>query len=120
MSSGYGLGEGIRKVRAKADIMSVIAKADDPNMKTMLILMLAVLEEIGSKVDAMRADEQGLRDAVLNGYSKNHDSHHEWIEKQMESEKADEASKRKIRDGFLERALWAIVVVGAGSGWLLK
>lgn len=105
---------------AKADIMAVIAKTDDPNMKTMLILMLAVIEEIAGEVRAMRADEQGLREAVLNGHSKNHDSHHEWIEKQIEDEKADEASKRKIRDGFLERALWAIVVIGAGSGWLLK
>lgn len=122
---------------AKTDIMAVIARTDDSNMKAVLILMLAVLEEIGGEIRAMRADEQGLREAVLNGHSHVHDSHHEWlshriaanncestckwVEERIEREKAeienDEASRRKIRDALIERGLWAVLILAASSGW---
>ncbi len=107
---------------AKVEIMSVIARTDDPNLKTMLILMLAVLEEIGSKIEAMRADEQGLREAVLNGHSAVHDAHHEWITKrileEVEEAKDEKASKRKIRDGIVEWLIRLALVALAGAAWL--
>lgn len=109
---------------AKAEIMAAISKTDDPNMKTVLVLMVAVLEEISGEIRAMRADEQGLREAVLNGHTKSHDAHHEWIAKKIkdeeEEETADKASKRKIMDGLLERILWAVLCVIAGIGWVMK
>lgn len=108
---------------AKAEIISVIAKTDDPNMKAVLILMLAVLEEISDEIRLMRNDEQGLREAVLNGHTNVHDAHHEWIEEKIRQEKDDakddKQSRRKIRDALIERALWAaLVVLIAGLGWM--
>ena len=109
-------------MNAKADIMSVIAKTDDANMKVMLILMLAILEEIGDKIEAMRADEQGLRDAVLNGHSSVHDAHHNWITQRIlddtEEAKSDRDSKRKIRDGIVEWLIRLALVALAGAAWL--
>lgn len=107
---------------AKNDIMAVIAKTDDPDLKTMMILMLAVLEEISADIRAMRADEQGLREAVLNGYSAAHDSHHEWITRrildEVEEAKDDKASRRKIRDGIVEWLIRLVLVALAGVAWL--
>ena len=54
---------------AKAEILAAIGKTEDPNMKVVLLLLLAVFEEIGDKIDDMRADEKGLREAVLNGHA---------------------------------------------------
>lgn len=108
---------------AKTEIMSVIAKTDDPNLKTMAILMLAVLEEIGSEIRAMRADEQGLREAVLNGHTQVHDAHHEWVDRQIQQEKeeaaAEKDSKRKIRDGLIEKVLGFVLIAAiTASGWI--
>lgn len=125
---------------AKAEILAAIGKTDDANMKTVLLLLLTVLDEIGNKIDALRSDEQGLREAVLNGHSAVHDSHHEWIAKRVAAgecettcqwvreriaqEKEDAASekdsKRKIRDALIERIIWAAVLLVAGSGWWLR
>lgn len=108
---------------AKTDIMAVIAKTDDQNMKAVLILMLAVLEEISDEIRAMRSDEVGLREAVLNGHTHVHDAHHEWVCEKIRQEKEefsdDKHSRRKIRDALIERALWAaLVVLLASLGWL--
>ncbi len=120
----------------KVEILAAIGKTDDMNMKTVLLLLLAVLDDIGSKIDALRSDEQGLREAVLNGHSAVHDAHHEWlsrriaagncestcawVEKRIAEEKNDLASTRKIRDGLIERGLWAILVLLAAAGWWVK
>lgn len=120
-------------------IVAAIAATNDNSMKVILMLMLGVLEEIGSKIDAMRADEKGLREAVLNGHEAVHNAHHEWVSIRMSSDcaigcdwaakkkreeedavKDDKASKRRIRDGLIEKALWVILVAAAGSGWLIK
>lgn len=109
----------------KNDIIEAISKTDDQNIKVVLMLLLGVLDAIGGKIDAMRADEVGLRDAVLNGHAVNHDKHHEWVElrmiQELEEAKANMESKRKIRDGLIEKFLWIALVAAAGSsGWLLK
>lgn len=107
---------------AKAEIMGVIAKTDDPNMKVMLILMLALLEEVVSKIEALRSDGQGLREAVLKGHSDVHDSHHEWITKRIldetEEAKDDKDSNRKIRDGIVEWLIRLALVAVAGAALL--
>ncbi|HLP99204.1 MAG TPA: hypothetical protein VK149_12255 [Sideroxyarcus sp.] len=127
---------------AKDDILAAIAKTEDANMKVVLLLLHGVLDEISEKIDAMAADEKGLRAAVLNGHEPVHHAHHEYIARKMQYEdadaeqrrwvarkmqeeaddaKADKESKRAIRNAIIERLLWAAVVVIIGaSGWVLN
>lgn len=109
----------------KDEIIAAIAKNDDSNMKTVLLLMLAVVGQIGDKIDAMRNDEHGLRTAVLNGHEPVHHAHHEWVARKIQDESedaaADKESKRKIRDGLIERALWfCLVLILAAYGLIAK
>mgnify|MGYP001589287719 CR=1 FL=1 len=108
----------------KTEIIAAIAQMDDKNMKTVLILLVGVLDTVVEKIDAMRADEQGLREAVLNGHSSVHDAHHEWLARKIKDEaedaEADKVSARKIRDGLLERLLWIGLLAIFGAGWVLK
>ncbi len=71
---------------ARSEIIKAIAATTDQNLKTVLLLLLGVLEELGGKIDAMRADEVGLKEAVLNGHSDKHNKHHDWIEERMGSD----------------------------------
>lgn len=109
----------------KNDIVAAIAKTNDENMKVVLMLLLGVVSEIGDKIEAMRRDEEGLRDAVLNGHKPVHHAHHEWISARMKEEQEaalqDKASARKIRDGLIERGLWIVLALALGlSGWVIK
>lgn len=63
----------------KHEILSAIGKEDDPRMKTILLLMLGVLEEIGSKIDAVVSNEAALRVTVLNGHAAYHDKDHDFL-----------------------------------------
>lgn len=126
----------------KQDIMAAIGRTDDPTMKAVLLLLLGVLEEIGGKIDAMRADEVGLREAVLNGHAEDHNKHHEWIAKQIESDCADvcdwarnkkaeeeEAAKearidrRSARDAAIRQVVTILCSFAAGIAgvlWMIK
>lgn len=103
----------------KSEILAAIGKFDDPNMKVVLLLMHSVVEDIGGRIDKLRADEQGLRVAVLNGHEPVHHLHHEWVSKQIRQEEEDAAdakdSKRKIRDEMIIRVLWVVVVFILGG-----
>lgn len=109
---------------AKEEILKAIADTGDKTLKTILLLLLGVLEELGSKIDAIGSDERALREVVLNGHEEVHHGHHEWVAKKIKQEEDDannaEASKRKIRDGLIEKLLWLALVALAGSGWWLK
>jgi hypothetical protein len=132
---------GRREVSAKDEIIAAIAKTEDVNMKVVLLLLHGVLDEISTKIDAMAADEKGLRAAVLNGHEPVHHAHHEyisrrmqyeeadmeqrrWISKQMADEaeeaKADKEAKRTIRNNLIERVIWAALTLMAGAAWILK
>lgn len=109
----------------KSEIISAIAKTEDSNMKVVLLMLLGVLDEISGKIDKMRADEEGLRAAVLNGHAGIHDKHHDWVEikiKQEEEEaKADKESGRRIRDEIISKVLWVALALAAGVfGWSIK
>jgi hypothetical protein len=110
----------------KPAILKAIADCKDDNMRAVLLLMLAVLEEIGSKIDAAMSDERTLREMVLNGHSGVHDGDHEWIaecrEKRVEEvcvwarekmrKEADaHASKRKISEEIIGKAVVAALAV---------
>jgi hypothetical protein len=69
-----------------AELKSQIAKEDDKDRRTLLMLLLGVLEAniegmaaISTKIDNLINDEQSLRAAVLNGHAENHDRDHEWV-----------------------------------------
>lgn len=116
---------------AKTEILSAIAKTDDPAMKTVLLLLLGVFEEIGAKIDNVLFNERALRETVLNGHEPVHHKHHEWLEDRIardgeiehlidwiKEQKAEQdenrKSGRKIRDGLIEKIL-AAVILGAVS-----
>lgn len=108
----------------KSEIISQIAKTEDANVKVVLLMLLGVLDEISTKIDAMRNDEDGLRAAVLNGHEPVHHEHHEWVARKIREEEEDakavKDSWRMIRDGLLEKFIWVVLVLAAGSGWVLK
>jgi hypothetical protein len=114
----------------RQQVMAAIAATTDNGMKTVLLLMLGILEEIGNKIDAMRADEKGLRDAVLNGHAATHGRDHEWVSVQiqdseirarmyawvarkMEDEENSGRSVRDIRDGALKTLLGGLALAFA-------
>lgn len=102
----------------KQQIVANIASTDDAHMKTVLLLMLGILEEIGGKIDAVLADEKSLRETVLNGHALVHDDDHEWIKVQRAKEAEASQSSRKIRDGLIEKILWA--ALAAAIAWMVK
>jgi hypothetical protein len=66
-------------VNTKAEIMAAIGRTDDYNLKMVLLLMLGIMEEIGSKIDRIYTDKDALRESVLNGHADVHHGDHEWI-----------------------------------------
>ena len=126
---------------AKTAILSAIAKTDDANMKTVLLLLLGVLEEIGGKIDSFTANEDALRQTVLNGHEPVHHKHHEWlsdriardddvrvmaswVKVQMQQEVESKQSQRKVRDDVLAKIIGAaaVALLGfiAGSAGIFK
>lgn len=99
----------------KSQIMSTINGTDDPHMKTVLLYLLMILDEIGGKIDVVIKDESSLRHAVLNGHSEQHEAHHDWVEVQMAKEIEDNKSKRHIIEGFVEKVLYSAMVFAAGA-----
>jgi len=83
---------------AKSGIMKAIAETQDQNLKTILLLLLGVLEELGGKIDAIAADEKGLREAVLNGHAENHDRDHEFVGLLFQHREAAAEERRWIRE----------------------
>lgn len=125
----------------KSEILSAIAKTEDQNMKSLLLIMLGVLEEISGKIDAMLNDEKALRETVLNGHEPVHHQHHEWlaeritkdeevrlmmawIKVKMQAEMDNKATARKLRDDLIAKVLgWAtLAFLGfvVGQSGLLK
>lgn len=126
-------------------IMRNIEACEDKTLKTVLLMQLEVLDTIGKKIDAVMRDEESLRELVLNGDSPTHAADHrewrefrkEWVEirpmfsvlrdrhqhggycpwaiAKMDSEKQDAESRRKVRDGWLVHAAWAMTVVIVGA-----
>lgn len=68
---------------AKSGILKAINETNDPAMKTVLLLLLGVFEEIVDKIDDVLHNEQVLRERVLNGHEPVHHKHHEWVAQRM-------------------------------------
>lgn len=116
----------------RAEIMAAISKTDDPKDRSILLLMLGVLE----KVENWFEDETALQNKVLNGLTIRHKTDHEWIAMQRDSncheicewvkgfrEEHDAAKedKRKIKTGVMQAVIvkaaeYAAIGLAAGIG----
>jgi len=132
-----------------SELKSAIAKENDEERRTILMLLLGVFEanlngidQIGKKIDALLTDEKSLREAVLNGHESVHSAHHDWIAKRItahcseacdwvnerraeeaEAAKDAKADWRAARDAAIRQVVTVLVggVLGAsGVLWLLK
>jgi len=88
-----------------AELKSEIAKEDDKDRRTLLMLLLGVLEAnmeglaaIGKKIDNLLSDEQELRATVLNGHAENHDRDHEFVGLLHQHREAAAEERRWIRE----------------------
>ena len=122
----------------RSEILSAIAKTNDENLKMILLLMLGVLEEIGSKIDTVISDEQALRQTVLNGHEPVHHAHHDWValriahqgrcewaNKQIAEQAETLATKKSLASKFAEsliNQLGTVIItalaVAAGFTWI--
>lgn len=124
---------------AKSEIMSAIAKTDDPAMKTILLLLLGVFEEIGGKIDSLMGNERLLRETVLNGHTDSHHDHHEWLDRRIKhddkialiigwaenkiiKEREAEEDARKVKVGVADKVLGAVILAALSflAGWAFK
>lgn len=132
------------EAKLKADILAAIGRTGNEDMKTVLLLTFGVLEVVIARLDAMAADEKGLREAVLNGHAEHHDRDHNyigdlyrhrdqaaeermWVRAKMvaeaEAEKEAKIDKREARNVVIRQLvtlLMAAAVGAAGVLWALK
>lgn len=80
-----------------AELKSKIAKENDEERRTILMLLLGVFEAnlaglaaLGNKIDELISDEKLLRATVLNGHAEHHDRDHEWVAIQINRAKETE------------------------------
>ena len=69
---------------AKSGILKAINETADASLRTVLLLMLAVFEELGGKLDNVLQNEDSLRHTVLNGHAANHHRDHEWLDRRIQ------------------------------------
>lgn len=120
-------------------IIEAIAKAADPTIKAVLLLMhqqtiliAESIQEVNDKLDAVWSDEKSLRESVLNGHAANHDIDHEWVSARrnekceevcswargkLDVEQEDEKAKRKFVWGVRENVIAALITALALT-WL--
>ena len=113
------------------EIAVALSEVSDPGQKAILLLMMRGFGQISAEIKSMRADIPGLREAVLNGHAPVHHDDHEWIAAQrakqperdkccawcadkMAEEADDIASRRKIRDALVEKAIWSVLIFISG------
>ena len=91
----------------RQQVLAAIATVDDGAHKTILLLLLQVMEEIGSKIDKVFADEPRIKAIALNGHAADFDILCGWVRRKIREEEVNTTSFRKIRDGMIEKVLWA-------------
>lgn len=111
----------------KAEILSAIANETDARMRTIMLLMVGMMEEIGGKIDSIHSDIPALRREVLNGHADVHHDDHEFIKSLRTQEKAldwnmqqyeeslkNDKSKREIMEEWLKNVLWLVTMFVGG------
>lgn len=129
----------------RKDILDAMATVQDPGMRVVLMLLHRGLDSINRKIDLVLADEDKWKTMVLNGGAATHtDEHHwmrafaaEWTEykpmmdivkdrhhngghcdyakRMIDLEKDDAQSKRRVRDGVIEKLLWVAILLTTGA-----
>ena len=109
------------------ELAQALAAVSDPEQKAVLLLMMRGFGQISDEIRSIRADIPGLREAVLNGHADVHHDDHEWIAKMKVVEEKrsaacdwcahkkvqdelEESSRRRIRDGLVEKVSMAILM----------
>jgi hypothetical protein len=89
----------------KDQIQAEIAKTNDQSMRTMLLLMLGVLEStaegirgLGSKLDNIYSDEHELRARVLNGHYEEFDDNMRWVKERRADSAMDVATRHFVAE----------------------
>ena len=88
-----------------AELKAKIARENDEDRRTTLLLLLGVFEAnlagldvLSKKIDALRSDEQALRSTVLNGHAENHDRDHEFVGLLFQHREAAAKERRWVRE----------------------
>lgn len=88
-----------------SELKAKIAKENDEERRTILLLLLGVfeaniagLESISKKIDSLINDEQALRATVLNGHAENHDRDHEYVGHLFQHRDSAAEERRWIRE----------------------
>lgn len=106
------------------ELVSAIADETDPKFRTLLMLVFKGMARLEKKLDNLMKDEQQLRRTVLDGHAEDFDPVMRWAKERMENgglcprmrqmledeaeaKVANKNSWRKIRDGMLEKILYA-------------
>lgn len=119
-------------------VMLAVQETSNDDTKLVLLYLLRLLDVISEKIDGVVANETKLRETVLNGHAKNHDSDHEWVGEQRAADGRHEAdhawvggkrkeeevagaSARNIRDGVIINLLNLVAgsALGTFGTWLL-
>ena len=110
-----------KEFNVRSEILATIAKTSDQTMRTVLLLMLGVLDDIGSKLDTVMKDERALKESVLNGHASSHDEHHRWIAGKINAEEEAAKVKKTLWQKFIEGAAAhaGSLIVGAVIAWAL-
>lgn len=112
---------------AKSGILKAINETADASLRTVLLLMLAVFEELGGKLDNVLQNEDSLRHTVLNGHAANHHRDHEWLDRRIQrdaqievivgwaeskiiKERQDEEDARKVKVDVVGKVFGYIAV----------
>ena len=117
-----------------SELKAKIAKENDEDRRTILLLLLGVFEatnagidKISKKIDSLLSDEQSLRQAVLNGHEGVHHGHHEWIAAKIKSEADAEIDAKTDKREARSTAIRLVVTAAASSLmtiigvlWLIK
>ena len=105
------------------EIKQAISSADDPKDRSMLLLMLAVLD----RVEELMSDEKALQLKVLNGLTEHHAEDHAWLKEfraELEQQNKDKQSVvRRLLEGAASQVGVIIVTALAtvlGMQWMLK
>lgn len=117
-----------REFDVRGEIMKAISATDDAKDRSMLMLMLNVLE----RVERLLSDDEAMRKIVLNGNYERHADDHAWLaewrdhvdewrdvcvysktrmQEELKSKSVKEVRARKIIDKMLEH-LVTIVLTG--------
>ena len=85
-------------------IIAEIGRSTDDDIKAILMIVLAALEEIGQKIDLFTSTES-LRTAVFDTHAPKHDAHHHWIEMRMQEKCEQQCTwvKGKIAEEDLQK-----------------